>query len=63
MSSGRSGRLKGIRPEELSMPTLVVQYRTKPECADENQRLLHEALRQCSAPRFTGHPTTGFGLG
>lgn len=36
------------------MPTLVVQYRTKPECADENQRLVERVFAELDAVDATG---------
>ena len=55
MSLGRAGRLKVIQPtEEPLMPTLVVQYRTKPDCADENQRLVEKVFAELDEVNATG---------
>jgi hypothetical protein len=44
------------------MPTLVVQYRTKPECADENQRLVERVFAELDELAVTGFGYASFRL-
>jgi hypothetical protein len=44
------------------MPTLVVRYRTKPECADENQRLVERVFAELEELDATGFAYTSFRL-
>ncbi len=44
------------------MPTLVVQYKTKPECADENQRLVERVFAELEEVEATGFGYASFRL-
>lgn len=44
------------------MPTLVVRYRTKPECADENQRLVEKVFAELDEMNVTGFAYASFRL-
>jgi hypothetical protein len=44
------------------MPTVVVQYRTKPECADENQRLVEKVFAELSELDVSGFGYTSLRL-
>jgi hypothetical protein len=44
------------------MPTLVVRYRTKPECAAENQRLVEKVFAELEEMDATGFAYASFRL-
>ena len=44
------------------MPTLVVRYRTRPECADENQRLVEKVFAELDEMDATGFAYASFRL-
>jgi hypothetical protein len=51
------------RPEEdLMSDAIVVRYRTKPEAADENQRLIEAVFAELAAVRPAGLQYTSFRL-
>lgn len=44
------------------MPTIIVQYRTKPECADENQLLVEKVFAELDEADATGFAYASFRL-
>ena len=49
-------------PEEIAMPNVVVRYRTKPERAEENQKLVEQVFAELDAMGATGFTYTSLRL-
>src|SRR5207244_71575 len=62
MSPRRPGRPTSQSSEEITMPTVVVRYRTKPERADENQQLVEKVFAELHEMNATGFGYASFRL-